>query len=104
VQAIGTDDAQGPGNVANSALFPGFKQTFIKTSGATLNTLVGGNGPPLLLIHGHPETHVTWHKVVPQLAQQFTVVLTDLRGYGDSSKLSVHRDRGYRRLASNTIA
>jgi haloacetate dehalogenase len=86
VQAIGTDYAQGPGTVANSVLFPGFKQRFIKTSGATINTLVGGKGPPLLLIHGHPETHVTWHKVVPQLAQQFTVVLTDLRGYGDSSK------------------
>jgi haloacetate dehalogenase len=86
VQAIGTDYAQGPGTVANSVLFPGFKQRFIKTSGATINTLVGGKGPPLLLIHGHPETHVTWHKVVPQLAQQFTVVLTDLPGYGDSSK------------------
>jgi haloacetate dehalogenase len=86
VQSVGTDFAQGPGPVANSALFPGFKQSFVKTSGATINTLVGGNGPPLLLIHGHPESHVTWHKVAPQLAQEFTVVLTDLRGYGDSSK------------------
>ena len=86
VQSVGTDYAQGPGPVANSALFPGFKQSFVKTTGATINTLVGGNGPPLLLIHGHPESHVTWHKVAPRLAERFTVVLTDLRGYGDSSK------------------
>jgi len=86
VQSVGTDYAQGPGPVANSALFPGFKQSFVKTTGATINTLVGGNGPPLLLIHGHPESHVTWHKVAPRLAERFTVVLTDLRGYGDSGK------------------
>jgi hypothetical protein len=53
------------------ALFPGFKQSFVKTSGATINTLIGGNGPPLLLLHGHPESHVSWHKVVPRLAEQF---------------------------------
>lgn len=76
----------GPGDIANKALFPGFKQSFIQTPGATINTLVGGDGPPLLLLHGHPETHVTWHKVAPKLAQRFTLVLTDLRGYGDSSK------------------
>jgi len=71
---------------ANAHFFPGFKQQFIKTSGATINTLVGGEGPPLLLIHGHPATHVEWHKIAPQLAKRFTVVMTDLRGYGDSSK------------------
>jgi haloacetate dehalogenase len=71
---------------ANARFFPGFKQQFIKTSGATINTLVGGKGPPLLLIHGHPATHVEWHKIAPRLAERFTVVLTDLRGYGDSSK------------------
>jgi haloacetate dehalogenase len=46
----------------------------------------GGSGPPLLLLHGHPQTHVIWHKVADQLAQQFTVVAADLRGYGDSGK------------------
>ena len=68
------------------ALFPGFEQKMIQTSGAMINTLVGGSGPPLLLIHGHPETHVDWWKTAPKLAEKFTVVLTDLRGYGDSSK------------------
>lgn len=83
---IETGYAGGPGPLTDAALFPGFRQSFIQTSGATINTLVGGGGPPLLLIHGHPETHITWHKVATQLAKQFTVVLTDLRGYGDSSK------------------
>jgi haloacetate dehalogenase len=86
VQSVGTNFAQGPGAVANSALFPGFKQSFVRTSGATINTLIGGAGPPLLLLHGHPESHVTWHKTAPRLAEEFTVVVTDLRGYGDSSK------------------
>ena len=67
-------------------LFPGFTVQNIKTSGATIHTLRGGSGPPLLLIHGYPQTHVEWHKIAAQLAQKFTVVMTDLRGYGDSSK------------------
>jgi haloacetate dehalogenase len=67
-------------------LFPGFTVQKIKTSGATIHTLRGGSGPPLLLIHGYPQTHVEWHKIAPRLAQKFTVVMTDLRGYGDSSK------------------
>ncbi len=86
VNSVAGSYAGSAGDVANKVLFPGFKQSFIKTSGATINTLVGGSGPPLLLLHGHPETHVTWHKVSPRLAQRFTLVLTDLRGYGDSSK------------------
>ena len=69
-----------------AVLFPGFRQERIKTSGAVINTLVGGSGPPLLLIHGHPETHVAWWKVAPKLAERFTVVAPDMRGYGDSSK------------------
>jgi haloacetate dehalogenase len=86
VQAISADYSDGPGAVADKFLFPQFRQSFIKTSGATINTLVGGSGPPLLLLHGHPETHVAWHKVASVLTNRFTVVLTDLRGYGDSSK------------------
>ena len=52
----------------------------------TIRAAVGGSGPPLLLLHGHPQTHVTWRKVAPALARHFTLVAADLRGYGDSSK------------------
>jgi len=70
----------------STPLFPGFRQMNIDTSGATIHAVVGGSGPPLLLLHGHPQTHVMWHKVAPRLAQRFTVVAPDLRGCGDSSK------------------
>ena len=66
--------------------FPGFERRQIATSGATINLVTGGSGPPLLLLHGYPETHVMWRKVAPRLAQDFTLVIPDLRGYGDSSK------------------
>jgi haloacetate dehalogenase len=68
------------------SLFPGFLQRKIRTSGATINLVVGGEGPPVLLLHGYPQTHAMWHKVAPQLARDYTVVCPDLRGYGDSSK------------------
>ena len=66
--------------------FPGFKREQIKTTGATINVVHGGKGPPLLLLHGIPETHAMWRVVAPALAQDFTLVMADLRGYGDSSK------------------
>ena len=66
--------------------FPGFKQQKTTTSGAVINFVVGGNGPGLLLVHGYPQTHIMWRKVAPQLSEKFTVVIPDLRGYGDSSK------------------
>ncbi len=67
-------------------MFEHFTPVEIKTSGATVVAVHGGSGPPLLLLHGYPQTHVMWHKVAPLLANDFTVVATDLRGYGDSSK------------------
>jgi haloacetate dehalogenase len=69
-----------------SDLFPGFKSRRIATSGAQINLVIGGHGPPLLLLHGYPQTHAMWNKVAPHLAGHFTVVCSDLRGYGDSSK------------------
>jgi haloacetate dehalogenase len=67
-------------------LFPGFRSKRVRTSGATINLVTGGDGPALLLLHGYPETHAMWHRVAPDLARDFTVVCPDLRGYGDSSK------------------
>ena len=65
-------------------LLEGFTRTEIKTSGARIVAVTGGKGPPVLLMHGNPFNHLNWHKVAPTLARQFTVVATDLRGYGDS--------------------
>jgi haloacetate dehalogenase len=68
-------------------LFPGFRAERITVhEGIDIHAIVGGSGPPLLLLHGHPQTHAIWHRVAPRLAEQFTVVACDLRGYGDSSK------------------
>ena len=58
----------------------------VDTGEAVLRVRQGGSGPPLLLLHGHPQTHMMWHKLAPRLAQDFSVVLADLRGYGESSK------------------
>lgn len=74
---------QGPTRVD---FFSGFKQLKSTTSGAVINYVVGGKGPGLLLLHGYPQTHIIWRKIAPQLANDFTVVMPDLRGYGDSSK------------------
>jgi haloacetate dehalogenase len=67
-------------------MMEGFTRTEIKTNGARIVTVHGGKGPPLLLMHGNPFTHLSWHKIAPRLAEEFTVVTTDLRGYGDSEK------------------
>lgn len=75
-------------------MFEGFARRRIATSGAEINLLVGGEGPPLLLLHGFPQSHVMWHRIAPALAERFTVVATDLRGYGDSEKLPGDADHG----------
>jgi haloacetate dehalogenase len=66
--------------------FPGFEHRHIETSGARIYLTTGGSGPPLLLLHGYPQTHLMWRNLAPRLAAEFTVVVPDLRGYGDSSK------------------
>jgi haloacetate dehalogenase len=67
-------------------MFQGFQSRQIETGEATIHVRIGGKGKPLLLLHGYPETGVMWHKVAPRLAEHFTCVVPDLRGYGDSSK------------------
>ncbi len=77
------------------SLFPQFRSIDVETdSEVRIHAVVGGDGPPLLLLHGHPQTHAIWHKVAPTLAQRFTVVACDLRGYGDSSKPAGAADHG----------
>ena len=67
-------------------MFEGFRREFIQANGVDIHAVVGGEGPPLLLLHGYPQCHVMWHKIAPALAERFTVVAADLRGYGDSGK------------------
>jgi haloacetate dehalogenase len=67
-------------------MFEGFTETDVETTGAVIRLVHAGSGPPLLLLHGYPQTRAMWHKVAPRLAERFTVVVPDLRGYGDSSK------------------
>ena len=66
--------------------FEGFELTTIDSGDVSLRVRYGGSGSPLLLLHGHPRTHATWHRVAPLLATEHTVVCPDLRGYGGSSK------------------
>ena len=65
-------------------MFEGFTRQKIKVSETEINLVTAGNGPPLLLLHGYPQSHIMWHKVAPRLAENFTLVIPDLRGYGDS--------------------
>lgn len=88
-------------------MFEGFQVRDIEGDGATIHLRVGGSGPPLLLLHGNPLTHVSWHKIAPRLAERFTVVATDLRGYGDSSKPpggDDHYGYSFRAMARDQVA
>ena len=67
-------------------MFEGFERERVETPDAEIELVRGGDGPPVLMLHGYPQTHAMWHLVAPTLAEDFTVVATDLRGYGDSSK------------------
>lgn len=88
-------------------MFDGFTLTTIDTGEASIRVCYGGSGPPLLLLHGIPETHVMWHRIAARLARDFTVVATDLRGYGDSSKPATtpdHAPYAMRALARDQVA
>jgi len=79
----------------------------IQRDGVSLHGRIGGQGRPLLLLHGHPQTHVIWHRVAPALAARFTVVLMDLRGYGDSGRPAsdaTHRTYSKREMALDALA
>jgi haloacetate dehalogenase len=88
-------------------MFEGFEQQTIDVGDAAIRVRRGGSGPPLLLLHGYPQTHAMWHLVAPRLAQHFTVVATDLRGYGDSTgppTTDDHEPYSKRAMARDQIA
>ena len=89
-------------------MFPAdFKQQIIALNGVELNVITGGNGPPLILLHGFPQTSVIWHRVAPELARHFSLVMPDLRGYGGSSAPPgdpEHRQYSKREMAKDIIA
>ena len=76
-------------------LFPGFERRFLTVDGIRLFARIGGSGPPLVLVHGFPQTHVEWHRIAGPLARDFQVVALDLRGYGDSDVPASHKGEGY---------
>jgi pimeloyl-ACP methyl ester carboxylesterase len=88
-------------------MFDGFEEFDIDTPGATIHGRHGGSGPPVLLLHGIPETHLMWHQVAPRLAEHYTVVATDLRGWGDSGKppsTADHEPYSMRAIARDQVA
>ena len=89
-------------------MFEGFTmQRIAVADGVDISLRVGGSGPPLLLLHGYPQTHVMWHKIAPTLAEQHTAVAADLRGYGDSSKPeggADHANYSFRAMAGDQVA
>ncbi len=92
--------------VTGTTLFPGFSRQQVQTSGATINLVRGGSGPPVLLLHGFPQTHAMWHQVAPVLAESHTVIAADLRGYGDSSKPNgggEHAAHSFRAMAADQV-
>jgi haloacetate dehalogenase len=87
-------------------MFENFKDASATVDGIRINAITAGAGEPLLLLHGHPQTHAIWHKVAPRLAENFTVVAADLRGYGDSGKpegLPDHSNYSKRRMAQDQV-
>jgi haloacetate dehalogenase len=100
---------EAPGVVSSgleSPYFPGFLSEIIGTTATSIHVLSKGTGRPLLLLHGYPEFHLTWHKVAPQLAEQFSVVVPDLRGYGLSGKPKGgerHENYSFRAMARDQV-
>lgn len=85
VPALARDAAAQTGPGSTLRFFPGFTSARVKTSGAEINLVHAGSGPPLLLMHGAPQTHVSMRLLAADLVKDYTVIVPDLRGYGESS-------------------
>ena len=102
-----TAGAQRTIEAMSSAMFSGFTSFDLSRDGVRLHGRIGGQGEPLLLLHGHPQTHANWHRVAPTLAAHFTVVLLDLRGYGDAGRPTsdgTHQAYSKREMALDALA
>jgi haloacetate dehalogenase len=94
-------------NKDSSVLFEGFKTIDVAGPAGSLRASIGGSGAPLLLLHGHPQTQAMWHRVAGALSQSFTVVMMDLRGYGDSARVASdaeHTPYSKRAMAQDAVA
>ncbi len=88
-------------------MFEGFKRGRASAGDVEIAFVMGGSGPPVLLLHGYPQTHAMWARIAPLLAERFTVVAADLRGYGDSGKPQCLPDRtnySFRAMAADQSA
>ena len=88
-------------------MFEGFVTCDVDGPAGKLHTLRGGVGAPLLLLHGHPQTHAMWHEITEELAKKFDIVMMDLRGYGDSARVAsdaLHAAYSKREMALDAIA
>ncbi|RYD95651.1 MAG: alpha/beta hydrolase [Sphingomonadales bacterium] len=86
-----------------SAFFPGFETRRLTVDGVDIHFVVGGSGPPLLLVHGAPQSGIMWRRIAPELAKRFTLIIPDLRGYGRSGK-PARADYSKRRMAADLVA
>ena len=96
----------GSGGRYGPAVFDGFEKVTVHTGDAVINAAYGGSGPPVLLLHGFPQTSAMWHRIAPALARDHTVVVADLRGYGDSScppSGADHAGYSFRAMAADQV-
>ena len=87
-------------------MFNGFQKKFVKVKKGKIFCKVKGNGQPLLLLHGYPQTHLMWRKIAPELSKYFTIIVADLRGYGNSLVLkgdSKHKNYSKREMAKDMV-
>jgi haloacetate dehalogenase len=87
-QSPAAAQADDQARTVDAEFFPGFRTEKVQTSGAVIHSVIGGSGPPVLLLHGAPQSRVSWAAVARELARDHSVVVTDLRGYGDSGKIA----------------